>query len=361
MVKETTDDSESNAPNLGVPADSSFPNRFFTTTVTHGQIQGNGGDGMQVVSAPFFLSQTTHTVTGCPGTQGVFVDCPDGDTPLNSDCCFVKDWAVITQENDIPLILQSQTEIFNNGSVGFQAGGAGQSDDVWVKVENTHLFGNALGVAADGSAGVNPDGSQISATEDPAHPKTAVTVFADNIEENTSAAPLTATGLYVNQAFIAFETTGAGINGNIIGNNGWEPGETMCTLNTEVASQTEFQGHVPLLTTGTSDSCTDAHSDTQPTECNNDRLRSATCDDTNANQISGYDRPGTENEDIKVGIIVANGAFVNAEFASFLTTSFQVDVDWTPITSDSFATNAGNGCAVATSKRCPVPPRAIFP
>jgi len=257
-----------------------------------------------------------------------------------------------------------------------------------VKIENTHLFQNQVGMSADGSNGVNVDGSQIKPNPSFTFPKTAITVFANNIEENTNAgtavSPPTASGLYVKQAFIAFETVGVGINGNIVGNNGWQTPDAntfdvMC-MGTEIASQTEFEGKVPLLGLDTTDDCTINHDDQHEAACNADRprhcifnpdaaankcrraydLSTASCNDTNANQISGYDRVGSENEDVKVGIVVKDGAWVNAEDDSFLTTAFQVDLDWTPIQSISFASNAGTTCPSA-AKKCPTSPRAIFP
>jgi hypothetical protein len=81
----------------------------------------------------------------------------------------------------------------------------------------------------------------------------------------------------------------------------------------------------------------------------------SSCVDSNANQFSGYDRLGVENEDVKVAIVVANGAWVNVINASFLTTAFQAGLDWTPVTSDSFADNGGTTCPSASNK-CPALP-----
>jgi hypothetical protein len=174
-------------------------------------------------------------------------------------------------------------------------------------------------------------------------------------------------GLHVYQSFVGATPFGTSINGNVVGSNGWD---VACT-GTESAAQIVVDG--PAVVPPAVTAACSAHLD-EPT-CDADRanacifnvsavanpcrpsylLSTSSCFDSNANQITGYDRTGTENEDFRVAIVVANGAWVNAINASFLTTAFQVGLDWAPVTSDSFAGNGGSTCPSAANK-CPAMP-----
>lgn len=84
-------------------------------------------------------------------------------------------------------------------------------------------------------------------------------------------------------------------------------------------------------------------------------IGTSSCGDTLTNSFSGYDRTGTENEDLRVAILVAGGAWVNAGNDEFLTAQFAVSLDWTPLDSSSYASNLGTVCPAAP-QACPAPP-----
>jgi hypothetical protein len=68
------------------------------------------------------------------------------------------------------------------------------------------------------------------------------------------------------------------------------------------------------------------------------------CNTTDSNAIYSYDRLGTENEDVRVGIVVSDGAVVDVSYDQFMTTEFVEGLDWVAIGADSFATNGGTNC-----------------
>ena len=213
-------------------------------------------------------------------------------------------------------------------------------------VESTHVMGNRQGIVIQ---------QQDSTTSG-----TVPVLFGNYIVGNAGV------GLHVSTSFIPSNVSGLYINGNIIGSNGWD---VACT-GTESSPQVEFDG--PVVASAAVTAACAAYLD--ETSCDADRantciynpsavqpnsrpsypIGTSSCGDTTANSFSGYDRTGTENEEVKVAILVTGGAWVNVENDEFLTSQFQVLLDWTPIGSDSYASSLGTTCASAAQK-CPAP------
>jgi hypothetical protein len=177
------------------------------------------------------------------------------------------------------------------------------------------------------------------------------------------------------------------ISASIIGNNGWNPA-TSCEnyvldhfSNAEWYSQVIFSGTYPASTSelnGCYVHDAEVSGSDYAFDCNYDLSQhcvfnanapaykcrpaydiSATppqtgqpCTSFESNSISGYHRLGPENEDVRAGIVTADGAWVKAETGHFLTSQFDQHQDWTAIGPDSFASNAGTECAAAVSS-CP--------
>jgi hypothetical protein len=212
-------------------------------------------------------------------------------------------------------------------------------------------------------------------------------LFGSDIVENRG------TGLY---AYTSFPTrhpnSGVMINGNVIGTNGWAVDACVSALNSpppgsaaETASQVLFNGVFPASAEATQ-ACAAYGDAGDVVGCNFDfaagcvwnsgaptnKCRPAwdistrppqtgqPCTDTDANTIAGYHRNGPENEDVRVGVVAANGAWVKAAADHFLTSAFEQHADWTDTTNGSFASNIGTVCSPAPVK-CPVAPPVVPP
>lgn len=213
-------------------------------------------------------------------------------------------------------------------------------------VENTHVTGNRQGIVIQ---------QQDSTTSG-----TVPVLYANYIVGNAGV------GLHVSTSFVPSNVSGLYINGNVIGSNGWD---VACT-GTESSPQVEFDG--PVVASAAVTAACAAHLD--EASCNADGANTCIynpsavppncrpsypigtyfCGATTANSFSGYDRGGIENEDLRVAILVTGGAWVNVENDQFLTSAFQVSLDWTPIGSDSYASNLGTTCSSAP-QACPAP------
>ena len=271
--------------------------------------------------------------------------------------------------------LQQQSRVHDNAGDGIVLGDpVDQTGVVAALIQNTHMDHNEIGLMVQ----------QADADAKSTH----WTLFGSEIELNRGP------GLYVSTSFPERADSGAMISGNVIGTNGWTSQETcIADLNSpppgpadETASQIVFDGVFPATAEATQ-ACLaytvegGAPQD-QPVACNADfangcvynqnapdhKCRPAwdisapppptgqPCTDTNANTIAGYHRGGPENEDVRVGVVAANGAWVKALANHFLTSSFEQHQDWTAIRNDSFASNGGTVCSPAVSKCPPVPP-----
>ena len=279
---------------------------------------------------------------------------------------------VIEQDNQI----QTQSRIHDNTGDGIMLGDpVDQSGIVTALIQNTVIDNNDTGLVVQQA--------------DTGAKSTHWTLFGTEIVLNRG------TGLYVYPSFPVTYPSGATISGNVIGANGWPGGVATCIadLNSpppgpsdETASQVVFDGVFPASAEATQ-ACLAYDAEVNGSTdlvvaCNADAANSCIynsaaasfkcrpawpfgtvagltgqpCTDTNANTIAGYHRSGPENEDIRVGVVAANGAWVRTTADHFLTSSFEQNQDWTAIGPESFAGNAGTVCSPTPSKCPPLPP-----
>lgn len=182
-------------------------------------------------------------------------------------------------------------------------------------------------------------------------------LLGDTIKGNSDV------GLYVYTSHVLRDpTTGYAINGNLIGHNGFS--DATCTSQ-ETASQVIFDGPVaPSAATAaqcaaaaTEYACDSLLACVWNSNLPSDYCRPAypfsavTCEVGLSNTITGYCRACGGPSVFEAGVVVIDGAWVNALNNSWMVAGVQEGIDWSAVGGDSFLSTASAVCS--SSSICP--------